>query len=366
MNQQKLYQWLGEVTSQLNGLNRWQQDNIALFSYGVASARSCQEWKIASYLSEYGQVASLRRRLQRFLSNQGLRMSEFFREWSGWVVSGYSGKTLWLVVDETKLHDRLAAMVVGLVYERRCIPLAWRCYVANSAAAYPAEGQLEVIRQLLLAIREGLPDERRVVVLADRALGACPALLRMIAELGWYYLCRVTKQSKLITATKQEYTIYNMVQRGQHWQASGLMFKRRGHLPAHARVLWAVEAAEPWALVTNDPTLSGYEYAKRNWQEQAFRDLKSHGWQWQLSQVLLPAHAERLLILLAVAYAWMLALGCLAVQQASSTLPLKTETVAGRAAKRCQFSLFREGLALFNRAILHLRWRFAPDPRFST
>lgn len=160
MNKGKLYQWMAEVTSQLNGLNRWQQDNIALFSYGMAAACSCQEWTIASYLSEHGQVASLRRRLQRFVSSSALQlqMSSFFREWSGWVASGYSGETVWLVVDEAKLHDRLGAMVVGLVYERRYIPLA--LYVANSPTAYPAEGQVEVIRQLLLAVREGLPEER--------------------------------------------------------------------------------------------------------------------------------------------------------------------------------------------------------------
>ncbi len=31
-----------------------------------------------------------------------------------------------LVVDKKKLKDHLAAMVVGMVYEGRCIPLAWR------------------------------------------------------------------------------------------------------------------------------------------------------------------------------------------------------------------------------------------------
>ena len=55
-------------------------------------------------------------------------------------------------------------------------------------------------------------------------------------------------------------------------------------------------------VVTNDERLTGYEYARRNWQEQSFRDLKSGGWHWGDSRVRSPQHVANLLVLLALAY----------------------------------------------------------------
>ena len=52
-------------------------------------------------------------------------------------------------------------MVVGVVYQGRCIPLAWHVYHANSKADYPAEGQVEMVLRLLdhvaAACRAGQP-----------------------------------------------------------------------------------------------------------------------------------------------------------------------------------------------------------------
>lgn len=70
---------------------------------------------------------------------------------------------------------------------------------------------------------------------------------------------------------------------------------------------------EPWILVTNDPSLSGYEYAQRNWQEQSFRDLKSGGWQWSQSRVWCPEHMSRFIVILVVAYGGVLGIGSYAI-----------------------------------------------------
>jgi hypothetical protein len=92
-------------------------------------------------------------------------------------------------------------------------------------------------------------------------------------------------------------------------------------------------------LLTNDPQAQATDYGRRNWQEQSFRDLKRGGWRWNSSQVWQPTHADRLILLLALAYGWMVALGtdCLVsgVQQ---------RLARGR---RCRYSVFRLGLRLW-------------------
>ena len=45
------------------------------------------------------------------------------------------------------------------------------------------------------------------------------------------------------------------------------------------------------------------------WEELAFKDLKTNGWRWQRSRVREPERAERLWLVMARAYVWVLSLG---------------------------------------------------------
>ena len=314
---------------------------MEVFSRGVARAQSSQIRKIAGCVE--GQADNQRRRLQRFLQPH-TPVEKFFQGWTGSVVRALKPGQVVLVVDETKVNAQFGVMVVGVAFEGRCIPLAWRVYRANSAEDYPAEGQSRMIIRLLKQVRAGLPIGCAVRVLADRGIGTSPLLMRGIMALGWTFLFRVTKQSKMILADGAEVTFYDQVtQPGQTYQAAGLVFKKRGRIPAEVRVLWRPDAQERWALVTNDRQLTGWEYAQRMWIEEAFRDLKSQGWQLEQTALDDPARLARLWILLVVAYAWMLVLGRARVAAGLATR-LKRQP-DGRLVRR--WSLFREGWLAF-------------------
>lgn len=307
MSLRQLYQWVEKTSKEWQGVTRHFRANVSVFSRGVVRTGSSQIRTIAG--ASGGRAESQRRRLQRFLAHPQ-PMSAFFQSWTRSVVKHLKPQTLVLVVDETKVNATFGVMVVGVVYEGRCIPLAWRVYRANCAADYPREGQARLIIRLLKQIRAGVPKHMRVRVLADRGIGTSPRLMRGIMALGWTFLFRVTKQSKLILPTGEAVCFYDHVSApGQTYAASGLVFKKRGRIPAHVRVLWGRQAQDRWALVTNDPTLTGWEYAQRMWIEAAFRDLKSHGWQLEQARCACPERMARLWIVLVVAYAWMLFVG---------------------------------------------------------
>lgn len=337
MHLRQLYQWVKKEAKQWSGLTRHEVANIEVFSRGVVRAESSHIRRIAGYVG--GQAHSQRRRLQRFVSKPGSN-GAFFQAWTGSVVRRLRLEQIVVAVDETKLLDRVGVMVVGLVVAERCIPLAWRCYAANEAAGYPAEGQVGMIEQLLASVQAGLPAGCQVRVLADRGIGCSPKLMRVVMNMGWTFLFRVTKQSKLILADGTDLTFYDQVQApGQCYAASGTVFKKRGHIPGHVRVVWLEDAQAPWALVTNDPTLTGWEYAQRMWIEEAFRDLKSHGWDCEDAALDQPQRVERLWILLVVAYAWLLLIG-IALEQRGLTQPRKRRKDGAWVRS---ISLFREG-----------------------
>lgn len=341
MNQRRLYQWVSKVSKSWQGFSRHFRENVVVFSRGIGRAQSSQIRRIAGCVE--GKADSQRRRLQRFLK-QELCMEVFFREWSRSVVKELKSKQITLIVDETKLKAKFGAMVVGVAIEGRCIPLAWRIYTANDSTRYPQEGQVGMILSLLRTVQAGLPRHVKVRVLADRGIGTSPELMRGIMAMGWTFLFRVTKQSKLILPDGEEVTFYEQVsQPEQHYCGSGLVFKKRGRIPAHVRVLWGKTAKEQWALVTNDPTLSGWEYAQRMWIEEAFRDLKSHGWQLEAAQFSCPQRMERLWILLVVTYAWFLVWGQ-ALARAGGTSYTRRCSDGSRIRR---WSLFREGWLAF-------------------
>ena len=341
MSLRKLYQWLRASSKDWDGVTRHFRENVRVFSRAVVVAQSSQIRKIAGATS--GQADSQRRRLQRFIQHKQ-PMGAFFANWTRSVLKTLRQRQVVLVVDETKLKDAWGVMVVGVVYEGRCIPLAWRIYRANSREDYPAEGQVGIILDLLGQIRAGMPNGKRVRVLADRGIGTSPQLMRGIMDFGWQFLFRVTKQSKIVLPDGQAVCFYDQVQApGETYQASGLVFKKRGRIPGHVRVLWGHNAKARWALVTNDPTLTGWEYAQRMWIEEAFRDLKSHGWQVEQADLSDPERMTHLWIFLVVAYAWMLLIGAaLAALGLTASLRHRCDGTFVR-----RWSLFREGRQAF-------------------
>jgi hypothetical protein len=307
MNQRRLYRFGARFSKRLKGTTRHFRENVRVFSRAVVLARSSQVRRIAA--ASGGRADSQRRRLQRFVA-QAQPMRLFFVYWVRQVLELAPSRTVVLVVDDTTIGGRVKVMVVGLAFSGRCIPLVWRVFIANCAAGYPAEGQSAMIAGMLALVKQGMPRGKRVRVLADRGIGTSPALMRAIIDLKWTFLFRVTRQSKLILPDGQEVTFYDQVQQaGESYAAAGLVFKKRGRIPAQVRVLWGAAAKARWALVTNDDTLTGWEYAQRMWIEEAFRDLKSHGWQVEEVRWTDPERMARLWIFLVVAYAWMLLLG---------------------------------------------------------
>lgn len=238
MNLPLLYQWKTELANALTALNTWQADNVALFTYGVIKAEACQQNKIARQVKQGERVESAARRWRRFLNNQRFPLALFFAQWTAWVIRALGSLKITLMVDETKIHDRIGVMGVGVAWQGRCIPLAWRAYRANDKDGYPPEGQVNMIADLLQHVKAGLPAGCKVLLLADRGIGCSPELCMRVAQLGWKYLFRVTCQTKIVTEQGEDYTIAQQVQPGEIWAASGLIFKKRGRIPAHARALW--------------------------------------------------------------------------------------------------------------------------------
>lgn len=341
MGQQRaFYQWFQEVAQHMSQLSKPQAQVLAAFSFGLGQAQRCTLSAVAESLAFLGKPDTVERRLQRFLGNPRVHWQEGCQALSPWVLNSLSTSDLVvLLVDETSLKDKMKVMAVSLAYRGRAIPLAWWCYHQES---WPM-GQVELITTLLRWVAPGISPHATVLVQADRGIGTSPDFLRAVASLGWYYLVRVQGQVRLALEDGSEVSYSDLVpKRGGRWQGPVHAFKGAGWLQCWAVAQWKAKYKEPWLLLTNYPAARGSWYGLRMWEELAFKDFKSTGWQWQRSHVWQPEHANRLWLVMALAYAWVLSLGT----QVIRCPQLRSELTRGKAWRR---SVFHLGLRFLKR-----------------
>jgi hypothetical protein len=306
MNSALLYQWNEMIAKQFPEMGRWQKRTLASLSYGIGIAENCRLRVVAKHLTGKADAGSMERQLQRWIANERIVMRVIFKWWISWIVQLWGKAAFLILVDETKLSDHVAVMMVGLAYQGSAIPLIWRAYHVE---AYPEEGQVALISELLQQVRNVLPEDQAVLLLADRGLGTSPAWQARLSELNWRYLLRVQRSTLIRLQDHKPQPLARLVGYGQVWTGRAQVFKKAGWQWKWVYLVWEVGYAEPCCLFSNQPDLSPDLYTRRFQHEASFRDLKSDGFQWQRSHVWIPAHVERLLLGLALATLWSLTEG---------------------------------------------------------
>jgi hypothetical protein len=292
-------------------------------------AENCRLRIVAKRLTGKASASSMERQWQRWIANERIVMRVVFKWWIAWMVQLWGKAAFLILVDETKLSDHVAVMMVGLAYQGSAIPLIWRAYRVHE---YPEEGQVALISDLLQQVQALLPRDQAVLLLADRGLGTSPTWQERLSDMNCRYLLRVQRTTLIRLQDHKPQPLTRLVGYGQVWTGRAQVFKKAGWQWKWVYLVWEVGYAEPCCLFSNQADLSADLYTKRFQHEASFRDLKSDGFQWQRSRIWLPSHVERLLLGLALASLWALTEGTIV----SFLYPLS--------ARQKTFSLFRLGL----------------------
>lgn len=311
-------QWQRTVNlNLLPDLHGHQAKALALFSWTMALAGSCCAGTIAS-LAPAGATkpASVRRRMERVLANGRLDAvaamlqlaRSIMRDWGG-------GRRLLLILDETPKGNDLRCMRLSVAYHKRSVTLLSICYPPDR----PPMKIPRLVRWMLRQAAACLPDGASVTLLADRGL-CWPTVIRQCRRLGWHYLMRLQGDTRVRLPDGTERAVAELApRRGTRWLGQDVrVFKKARWLRANVVAVWEAPCKEPWLLVTDHP--ASYDaccrgYCKRTWCEESHRDEKSHGLNWQRSQVNDPDHAQRLVLLMALASLLCIATGAGAIRR---------------------------------------------------
>jgi Transposase DDE domain len=311
---------------------------------GVAGVLNAAVLSVHAIGQAYAEVAGITpksgtKQIDRTLSNGGIPVDVAMKRWVQFVVA--ARRELVVIIDWTDFDDDdHTSLFVALVTKHgRATPLAWKTVKKSTLLGRRTAIEHEMIEQL----HEWLPPEVSVTLLGDRGFGD-QALYALLGLHGWDYVIRFRSVIGVALGDGE-------LRPARDWlEPSGRAKILRGvqvtsdRSPVPAVVLvHDRKMKEAWCLATSLADKRAAEvvtlYGKRFSIEEWFRDAKDihFGMGLRATHIRNAQRRDRLMLLVAVAYALLVLLGA-ACEETGLDKKLKANTSKNRT-----HSLFRQG-----------------------
>jgi hypothetical protein len=337
-----------------------QVETLSLAILGAVQSMSSQLAKIARAMPLDTTQLAKEQRLRRLLDNERITQTEQYQPIVRQALHGLAGQRVQLLIDRVLLRNQHNILVVSIGFRRRSIPLVWQ--------ALPHRGSSNLADQqaLIEAAVALLPARVGVSVHGDSEFRS-QALYAWLRTQGYDAMLGVSGRTWVydtgdVTAAGQ--ALENRVsvlppqtqtgRRRQHrrspvtYLAGVYLGQEERHGPVNIVAWWERDddgKVVLHAVMTNLPA-SGRTKAfgkRRMWIETVFRDWQSGG--FHLDQCGIPdsTRLARLLIVLAIAYLWLVSLGRWVVKRGYRRL------IDDGSSHRWHFSLFQLGVGWMER-----------------
>jgi hypothetical protein len=317
-------------------------NTLAALISGIVGSRSTNLPKVAEKVPLVGtKTDSLIKRFYRWLKNEGIVGDIYFLPFVEALLEHLAQGTLVLVIDGSEVGRGCLALLVSVVYQKRALPLVW-LVVKGSKGHFPEESHLQLLQQ----VHSLIPTGSDVVFLGDGEFDGIEFQAQIDAY-DWAYVCRTAKNAQL-TQDHETFPFEQVqVQAGECISLPQVKHTEKQYGPVHAIAWWRKGEKKPIYLVTNMALAQEacHFYAKRFRIETFFSDQKSRGFHLHKSHISDPNRLSRLMFAACLAYIWIIFLGALAVWGGFRKIIHRAD--------RCDWSLFRLGLALLEYFLNH-------------
>ncbi len=216
-------------------------------------------------------------------------------------MSGSVGKTVVLMMDQSKITDGFECLMVSLRVGERAIPVAWRVVATSGAIGF------DVQEKLLKDVAGMVPDGIAILLAADRFYGPA-ALINWCKKQGWQYRIRL-KSNLVLLHDGGEITTGQAAQMEITAMENALL--NETGVSTNIGILHEPGHKEPW-IIAMDSKPSKYrvlDYGMRWGIEPMFSDFKSRGFGITKTQLKHTDRLERLILVLTIALYWAVSTG---------------------------------------------------------
>jgi hypothetical protein len=233
-------------------------------------------------------------------------------------------------------------LMVGVLYQKRALPIAWLVYKGRKGHA-SAERHILALEKALPLLRQGA----EVVLLGDAEYDTTEMIGWIEKNTAWQYVFRTAPQIYVQTNQQNQPLREYPLEKGKVLFLPQVGFTQTASLTLNAIGWWGSRYADPIFLVTNldNPYLACRYYRRRFRIETFFSDQKSRGFHIHKSHLADPARLSRLLLAACLAYIWMICQGLQVIATNKTALIDRTE--------RIDKSLFRLGLDWIKYVLKH-------------
>jgi hypothetical protein len=247
-----------------------------------------------------------------------------------------------LVMDGSQVGRGCMVVMVGVLYQKRALPIAWLVYKGKKGHT-SAERHIQALEKVVPL----LPKESQVILLGDAEYDTTEMLVWVEKNTSWQYVLRTSPQIHVQTdASNQPIRDYSL-EKGRLFYLKHVGFTQTSTLTLNVIGWWGSGYEEPIFLITNmQNAYEACKYYRRRFRiETFFSDQKSRGFHIHKSHLANPARVSRLLIAACLAYIWIISQGLRVMAENKLSLIDRTD--------RRDKSLFRLGLDWIKYALKH-------------
>ena len=306
---------------------------LAMMITGIVLSRNAQLSLISSEVPIAAKDKSIEMRLRRWVKHEKIDADVIYMPFARQILAALAMSPLLLVMDGSQAGRGCMVLMVGVLYKKRALPIAWIVYKGKKGHT-TAQRHIQVLEKVLPL----LPSESEVVLLGDAEYDTTEMLVWVQANTHWQYVLRTSPQIYVQEGQNSQPIGAYPLAKGQVFHRNQVGFTQDATVSINLIGWWGSRYEEPIFLITNVPNAyQACRFYRRRFQiETFFSDQKSRGFNIHKSHLSAPVRLGRMLIAACLAYIWMVYQGLWVIASKNTGLIDRTD--------RIDKSLFRLGL----------------------
>jgi hypothetical protein len=285
-----------ELLRRLPRQRKTQRENLSLLVATMLEARSANLMELAAVLPRAAERVDMRFQwIWRVLMNRLISPDEVMAPFAIEVMQSVTDKKqpLVLIMDQSKINDRLQVLMLALRWGERALPVLWRVEETEGSIGF------ETQKYLLEAAAPILPEGAQICLMADRFYGTAD-LISFCQNKNWEY--RIRLKGNLVVRDKGGRMLTGELAKNRQFALENVQLTER-RATTNIGVIHDPGHDEPWiiAMSAKPGYMKTLEYSDRWAIEPMFSDFKSRGFGVEDSQIQYPDRLSRLLLVMALA-----------------------------------------------------------------
>lgn len=314
---------------------------LAMMISGIVMSRNAQLSAMSSEIPTDTKEKSIEMRMRRWVKGE-IDVEAVYMPFARQILEALSHLPLVLVMDGSQAGRGCMVLMVGVLYQKRALPITWLVYKGKKGHA-SAERHIQVLEKMIPVLSKG----SQVVLLGDGEYDTTAMIAWVEENTTWQYVLRTSPQIYIQTDEHNQPIRDYPLEKGKVFCLKNVGFTQTAAVTLHVISWWGTRYEEPIFLITNiDHPYDACRYYRRRFRiETFFSDQKGRGFHIHKSHLADPARLSRLLIAACLAYIWMITQGLRVIAEGNSPLIDRTD--------RIDKSLFRLGLDWIKYALKH-------------